>query len=207
MEIHGPHIMLRDWRLADLESLRYWLSPEREWHRWDGPYYPRPNAREIARRLRAKRELIVSGLFPTPRRSLAIAERTGDRLLGQVIWYWQSQETDWLSAGIAVFDPRERGRGAGYAALGLWCDYLWQAMPSIVRLDLRTWSGNGRMIRLAEKLGFREEARFRKARIVEGTHHDGLGFGVLREEWEGRYPGGFAAHLGELERPAQGDPG
>ena len=51
------------------------------------------------------------------------------------------------------------------------------------------------MPRLAEKLGYQIEARFRKARIVDGRHYDGLGYGVLREEWEQRYPAGFAAHL------------
>ena len=73
----------------------------------------------------------------------------------------------------------------------MWAEYLWMSYPEIVRLDLRTWSGNAGMMRLAEKLGFTQEARFRKARIVDGVHHDGLGYGILREEWEARYPDGF----------------
>lgn len=48
------------------------------------------------------------------------------------------------------------------------------------------------MIRLAAKLGFQEEARFRKARIVNGEYYDGLGYGILREEWAGRFPRGSA---------------
>ena len=47
------------------------------------------------------------------------------------------------------------------------------------------------MVRLAERLGFSREACFRRARIVDGEYYDGLGYGVLREEWEERYPGGF----------------
>ena len=53
-----------------------------------------------------------------------------------------------------------------------------------MRLDLRTWGGHIGMIKLSEKLGFREEARFRKARIVENEYHDSIGMGILREEWE-----------------------
>ena len=87
------------------------------------------------------------------------------------------------------------GKGYGYEALGLWGEYLFRAMPELARLDLRTWSGNIGMMRLATKLGFREEARFRKARIVDGVHYDGMGYGVLREEWDARYPDGFAASL------------
>jgi putative hydrolase of HD superfamily len=51
------------------------------------------------------------------------------------------------------------------------------------------------MMRLAGKLGFLEEARHRKARIVNGRYYDSMGYGILREEWETRYPDGFAAHL------------
>jgi len=56
---------------------------------------------------------------------------------------------------------------------------------------MRTWSGNEGLQRQARKLGFMEEARFRKARIVKGEYYDGLGFGVLREEWDALYPSGF----------------
>jgi putative hydrolase of HD superfamily len=67
--------------------------------------------------------------------------------------------------------------------LRLWCDHLFATVPEFARLDLRTWSGNERMIKLARKLGFREEARFRDARIVKGETYDALAFGILREEW------------------------
>jgi RimJ/RimL family protein N-acetyltransferase len=40
------------------------------------------------------------------------------------------------------------------------------------------------MIKLSKKLGFKQEACFRKVRVVGGKHFDGLGFGILREEWE-----------------------
>jgi len=49
---------------------------------------------------------------------------------------------------------------------------------------LRTWSGNEGMMELAAKMGFKEEARFRKARIVKGQYYDSIGFGLLRDEWE-----------------------
>ena len=39
------------------------------------------------------------------------------------------------------------------------------------------------MIKLAKKLGFQEEARFRNARIVEGKLYDSIGMGTLKTEW------------------------
>jgi putative hydrolase of HD superfamily len=86
----------------------------------------------------------------------------------------------------------------GYEALGLWGDYLSAAMPELARLDLRTWSGNIGMMRLAGKLGCKEEARFRKARIVNGAYFDGMGYGVLREEWDAQYLDGFAASVSAI---------
>lgn len=78
---------------------------------------------------------------------------------------------------------------------GLRTHYLFDTMPEIVRTDLRTWSGNMGTMRLVGKLGYLHEACFRKARIAGGKYYDGLGFGVLREEWEMRYPQGFAVSL------------
>lgn len=197
--IEGKRIVLRDWRLDDLERFAFWLDPDQRWHALDGPYYPKLPRDRIPAAIARRREAIASGEPPDPRTSLVIAGRETDALLGQVTWYWESEETHWLSVGIGIYDPERWGRGLGYEALGLWGDYLLGAMPVLARLDLRTWSGNTGMMRLAEKLGFREEARFRKARIVDGAYYDGMGYGVLREEWRVRYPDGFAAHL--RERP------
>jgi putative hydrolase of HD superfamily len=105
-------------------------------------------------------------------------------LLGTVSRYWIAKETQWAAVGIVLFDPQRWSRGIGTDALRLWCDYQFRADESLPRLDLRTWSGNERMIRLAERLGFQLEARFRDARVVDGKRYDGLGFGVLRREWE-----------------------
>ena len=66
----------------------------------------------------------------------------------------------------------------------IWCQYLFTNFTEIVRLDLRTWSGNVGMMKLAEKLGFILEARFRKARIVNGKFYDSIGYGILRTEWD-----------------------
>ncbi len=48
---------------------------------------------------------------------------------------------------------------------------------------MSTWSGNERMIKVAERLGMKEEARIRKARMVENQYYDAIKMGILREEW------------------------
>lgn len=195
MIIKGQKINLRDWRLADLEPYAYWQRPEHRWQELDGPYYPPPELAEIPNIVNRLREKIEAANWPQPRQQLIIANSETDTLTGIVTWYWTSEETNWLSVGISIYDPAHWGKGIGYEALGLWSEHLLAAMPQLARLDLRTWSGNTGMMKLAEKLGYCEEARFRKARIVKGKYYDGMGYGILREEWQTLYPHGFAAHL------------
>jgi RimJ/RimL family protein N-acetyltransferase/aminoglycoside phosphotransferase (APT) family kinase protein len=195
MIIHGKRLHLRDWQLDDLPILNHWLQPGHRWQALDGPYYPSLTAEQIPTYLENLRQQIENDSWPTPRHRLVIADPDTQQLRGQVSWYWQSVETNWLSVGIVLYDPALWQQGLGYEALGLWCQHLLQTMPELVRLDLRTWSGNSGMMRLAEKLGFREEARFRDARIVEGHYYDAMGYGILRREWQERYPDGFLAHL------------
>ena len=196
VEVPGSKVSLRDWRPEDLELYSRWLAPGHRWQQLDGPYYAKPSAQQVRQILARKREAIEAGKLPTPRENLAIALRESNEFLGTVTRAWESRETNWLTVGLVVFDPAWWGRGIGYEALGLWSEYLFAGMPEIARLDLRTWSGNTGMTHLALKLGYTEEARLRKARIVDGKYYDGLGYGVLREEWEALYPTGFAACLG-----------
>lgn len=44
------------------------------------------------------------------------------------------------------------------------------------RLGMGTWSGNHRMIRLAARVGMRQEACFLQARLVDGRRYDGVYF-------------------------------
>ena len=191
--IEGANVRLRDICHDDLSSYRFWQQPGHEWQALDGPYYPRATPDEVEKTIEAIATRLASENWPTPRTRLMIANRQSDQLLGMVSRYWISQETKWAALGIVIFDPASWDKGIGYEALGLWMDYLFTQFPDWVRLDLRTWSGNQGMIRLAEKLGYQQEACFRKARILDGDYFDGLGYGLLREEWEQQFPDGFAA--------------
>ncbi|MFK7906124.1 MAG: GNAT family N-acetyltransferase [Chitinophagales bacterium] len=192
LRIEGIQIVLRDWILEDLSVYEYWQTEDLEWKKWNGPYYPLVSAEKLQQDLKKRREKILQKDFSSPRQLLVIADKHSNKFLGTVSWYWQSKETNWLSNGIVLFDTRHRSKGIGFEALGLWNQYLFDSMPNIARLDLRTWSGNLGMMRLAEKLGYTLEARFRKARIVQGKYYDSIGYGVLREEWESLYSDGFA---------------
>lgn len=189
--LRGKRVHLRDWLLADLNEFAHWLQPGHHWQEFDAPYYKSLYEDDIPALIDRIRTRIETGNISTPRQNLIITEPQQNRLIGQVSRYWISEETHWLAAGIVIYDPALWGQGYGTDALGLWTGYLFDAFPQIVRLDLQTWSGNQGMMRLAFKLGYQLEGRFRNARIVNGDSYDALGYGILREEWQERYPHGF----------------
>jgi len=179
----GQAISLRDWELGDLEPFRFANIGHHPWMDLNGPYYPRPTVDELDEQIVAKAKLITANDWTTPRTQQVITNEANE-FLGMVSWYWQSQETRWLSIGLVIYDEANWRRGIGYQALRIWCQYLLDQQPELARLDLRTWSGNQGMMRLGGKLGFTLEARFRNARIVNGEYYDGIGMGLLRHEWD-----------------------
>ena len=189
--LNGKRLHLRDWLEQDLDLYWNWIQPGHLHHDYNGPYYTR-SLESIQLGFDQLKKRVLDKNFCDPRESLVIADKASNQIIGLVSSYWESIETQWLCAGLTLYDESTWGKGLGYEALGLWTDYLFRARPSIVRLDLRTWSGNLGMMRLAEKLGYQFEARFRKARIVKGAYYDSVGYGILREEWQARFPTGFS---------------
>lgn len=182
VNIVGSRIILRDWIEQDLEAYRHWQMGSHRWKELDAPYYRSSDA-DTQQGIAALEKKVKVMDFPNPRTRLVIADKETDSFMGAVNSYWVSKETNWLAAGISIYDPKYWGGGIGKEALSLWVDYLFKNQLELVRLDLHTWSGNEGMARLALKLGFKLEGCFRKARIVNGNYFDSLQFGILKEEW------------------------
>ncbi len=185
--ISGQNISIRDWSTSDLNAYREWNKGDHKWKTLNAPYFKPKTIEDINEEV----SVLKKNGNPFDKKRLVIADNNTDQLIGTVGWYWQSQETLWMSIGIAIYDEKYWGKGIGYQALGIWIDQLFKTYPEIVRLDLRTWSGNEGMVKLSHKLGFKLEARFRKARMVNGVYYDSLAFGILREEWDKMYPNNF----------------
>lgn len=187
--IEGRKVYLRDWSLDDVPVFEKWHKPGHLWQSLDAPYY----RSEVDDSKRLVTELLNRIGHPAsqPRTSLVISDKESNQLIGRVSSYWESEETNWLCIGIVIYDQEHWGKGIGYEALGLWIEYLFKEHTKIIRLDMRTWSGNTGLASLAKKLGFIQEACFRKARIVNGEYYDGLGFGLLKDEWLQLCPLGF----------------
>lgn len=186
-------IRVRPFVPADVEPYRRWLQPHQDWHRWDGPYFPKLDVAGVDAACARLASSIADGSYgahaPLTRAVIVTADGPAT-MLGTVSWHWESEVSDWRRMGLTVYDPTQRGRGVGTEALRLWTEYLFRT-TSVVRLDFATWSGNERMLAVGHRLGFVEEARFRDAREVRGRRYDSVVMGVLRDEWEssGQRPG------------------
>jgi len=201
--LQGRKVTLRDWVLDDHDHGpdrdASWKRPGHRWQEFDGSRDPRasdakttPTATPTAS-IASLRSTIVASTWFVPRSPLAIADLESGELHGFVSWDRENRETNWPNAGITLFDHGTKGKGIGFDALGWWSDCHFATEPAIGLLDLPTWPGGHGMKHLAGNLGYVREARFCRARIVNGLHDGGMGYGILRDEWTIRYPNGFAA--------------
>ncbi|GIO25148.1 GNAT family N-acetyltransferase [Oceanobacillus sp. J11TS1] len=148
-----------------------------EWKKWDAPYFPH-KTKSYNAFLSEQEHWINSENYWT-------IEVEGN-VQGTVSYYWEHQPSQWLEIGIVLHEADSWGKGVGTRALKLWINHLFNQLP-LVRVGLTTWSGNQRMIRVAEKLGMQMEARIRKVRYYNGEYYDSIRMGLLREEWENQH--------------------
>ncbi|HIY91821.1 MAG TPA: GNAT family N-acetyltransferase [Candidatus Companilactobacillus pullicola] len=89
----------------------------------------------------------------------------------------------WYDMGITIYATDTWDKHIGSQALKLFITYLFK-LYDLPHLGLTTWSGNPRMMHVAEKIGMKQEARIRKVRFYEGKYYDSVKYGILRDEWE-----------------------
>ncbi|MCP4547468.1 MAG: GNAT family N-acetyltransferase [bacterium] len=179
MIIRGELVNLRDTIPTDLIDHQRWCEPGQEWMNWDAPWEmsDRLNAEALAKRLER-----LAGPPADPRTLMEI-ETVAGRHIGWLGTYWISKVGRWRDCGIVIAEEDELGQGLGREALTLWIDYL-LAAHDLPRIGIGTWSGNTRMIRLAEAIGLEQEACFRDAREHNGRRYDAVRWGITRSAWE-----------------------
>ncbi|MFC4452984.1 GNAT family protein [Deinococcus sonorensis] len=171
---------LRPRTVTDLSELWRWVYdlPDAEWKRWDAPYLH--EARAIPPLTLARYLTQAMSDLSSPHQQ--IIEIDG-AMSGIVTRRWDPPEVGgWLELGIVIFDPVHWGGGYGTTALREWTRRSLQETPAHL-LTLTTWSGNQRMVRAAERVGYRECGRVPEARLWEGQRYDSVQLALLRREW------------------------
>ncbi|MCM3785636.1 GNAT family N-acetyltransferase [Neobacillus mesonae] len=169
-------ITIRPIEEMDLQRLWELIYKEEnpEWKKWDAPYFPH--------------QTMAFETFLEQQETWIYCDDSwvitvNEEVCGLVSYYYEDEQKNWLEMGIVLHEPNSWNRSIGTRALALWIEHLFGQLP-LVRVGLTTWSGNIRMIRVAEKLGMQIEARIRKVRFYDGKYYDSIRMGMLREEWE-----------------------
>ncbi|MDF2923515.1 MAG: family acetyltransferase [Paenibacillaceae bacterium] len=182
MIMNKKQIVLRDSCSEDIEDYIRWHTTDVEWMNWDAPWEQTEsvNVAQLTSNIRKRIDHPES-----PRKRLEISLDTGEHI-GWVTSYLIEGDTTKLAVGIDIPEEKYRGGGNGRIALECWMNYLFTSYGQ-PQLYTQTWSGNGRMIKLAEKLGFQESKRKVGMREVRGALYDAITYEVTRERfYEGR---------------------
>jgi len=87
-----------------------------------------------------------------------------------------------VELAIAIFDPSERGRGAGTFAVEKLCEIAFRELKTH-RVELGVYTDNYAAVRVYEKCGFKREAVFRRFIHHDGKWRDLEWMSILRREW------------------------
>ncbi len=180
IKLIGEKVSLREATQEDVNELYYWKYEEKnqEAKKWNAPYLPEKQlTKEEYMNLWNQEYELFPGVPPL------LAVLINKKAVGIVSCYWMDKHTNWLETGIVIYDSDYWSGGYGTEAYRMWIDFLFES-THLHRLGMSTWSGNIRMIKTAAKIGMKEEARIREARIVNGEYFDSIKMGMLRREWE-----------------------
>ena len=185
MQIEKDGVILRDMTENDIEDYVRWFTVETGWSDTDAPWEPIDTDEQTERKAWQEYYAAVKDLPDTVLRRKFEIERNG-RHVGWVSRYgidehyeWTKDPTDRVAVGIDICEPDIRGRGVGAAALSAFAEYLFENSAQTVYTQ--TWSGNVRMVRCAEKIGFTECSRRIGVRTVNGKHYDALTLVLQRD--------------------------
>ena len=170
-------VLLRDMTERDIEDYVRWFTSETEWMRWDAPWEDDRCTEEEARREWTEYYRSCRNRPAHAERNKFEIEADGEHV-GWVCAYRDTSPFEnpegYFAVGIDIPEERHRKRGYGTEAMRQFIARLRKRGER--RLYTQTWSGNEGMLALADKLGFREKARFAGIREVDGRRYDALTF-------------------------------
>ncbi len=183
MEITCQDIVLRDYRESDIADDIRWMNVDVAWIRADTPWAPIEKVDP-----EAFREEMLEYLASQPENGLRwrLEIEHNGRHIGFVSSYLLDEHFDWvpphetgdplafrraLSVAVCVSDLWDQGIGT--RALKTFMNY-YREQAGIEEFYLETWSGNHRMLRCAQKLGFRTCKKEPAIHTVAGKKYDAL---------------------------------
>jgi len=115
-------------------------------------------------------------------------------VIGDIGLHHTSRRDGTAQFGIGINDPEYIGKGYGRDAVNVLLDWAFR-IQNWRRIWLDTFDTNERAIRAYRACGFVEEGRLRAHYYHDGAYVDAVQMGMLRDDWNARYPHGFAVQL------------
>lgn len=183
-EISYRSVVLRDMIESDIEDWVRWETVDTEWMDWDGPDLEAPPF--VESEFRAECEALLNEQRTGFRNFFELATSDGKHigmvvsgLTGDNLKYLSRAEIEsgvrsYPTIGIVICESCDWSRGLGTQALTAFCRHFLNHGKTELRLQ--TWSGNIRMVRCAERIGFMECNRIEGNRHIRGGVYDGLTF-------------------------------
>ncbi len=171
-------LILRDMKEQDIEDYVRWFTSDTEWGDWDAPWENiLGNGEQEERRAWTEYYAFVKDLPADDVRRKFEIESDGKHI-GWISSYtdlgYIGNEDGIRAIGLDIPRIEDRNKGYGAAAFRMYMDHL--RAHGHRSFYTQTWSGNLPMVRLAEKLGFREIVRIKGLREVRGRLYDALTF-------------------------------
>ncbi len=180
MKYRYKNIVLRDMVESDIADRIRWLTVETAWGDWDAPDEPiEPIEPEAFREelLEAVRKLADK---PNDEHRWRFEVDADGAHIGRVTTYCIGSDYRWIkesnryALGIDICESCLWNKGLGRRILATFI--LYHLDGGIRELYLQTWSGNNRMIHVAELLGFTECSRIIGNRTIRGGVYDSITF-------------------------------
>ncbi len=182
MKIRYENILLRDMIESDIDDYVRWFTAETKWSYADTPWESMESDEETERTSWREYYEAVKDIPDDVCRPKFEIEWNG-RHIGWVSSYLIDADYEWIAQpnegqsnfraiGIDICESDVWGQGIGTSALRAYMNYCFE--NGAQELYTQTWSGNVRMLRSAEKLGFMECKRNIGIREVNGQKYDEL---------------------------------
>ena len=183
--IETENLILRDFQESDIENRIEWDTKDTEWQDWDAPWEREsvPEGEDLEKVKSLYKSMADRASRKSPenlRYSFQIEIKETGEYIGWINCYCIDDNYTYTDAdgkyafGIDIPPESCRGKGYGYEAFHAAISYL--KAHGLDEIYTQTWSGNTRMVALAQKLGFDEINRKKDYRTVDGCKYDALTF-------------------------------